>query len=318
MLIISFFLPSGPKDAVNSTDENNRTDIGSGFSLADSEENNSYGTADQSAAAGSSVVTDSSAAAGNPAVTDHSSSADQSPAADDSRTGKGHPDKTNKGSVGSGMRSNRKSDSKESDQSGKADTGKSGTYKGVFSSGKSRSSKKPKDKQGRVLGKDKYQTDPVPSGKPVPVEPKDVDVNQNKKYTCTFSIRCDSILDHISLFDQDKLSVLPKNGTVFAAGTVAFSEGESVFDLLKRVTRDKKIQLEFEHVPIYNSAHIEGIHNLYEFDCGALSGWTYRVNQWFPNYGCSRYQVKDGDVVEWLYTCNLGKDVGNHYSVING
>ena len=34
------------------------------------------------------------------------------------------------------------------------------------------------------------------------------------------------------------------------------------------------------------------------------------VNGWFPNYGCSRYQVQSGDVIEWLYTCDLGADVG--------
>lgn len=47
-----------------------------------------------------------------------------------------------------------------------------------------------------------------------------------------------------------------------------------------------------------------------EFSCGALSGWMYRVNGEFPNYGCSRYRLSDGDKIEWVYTCNLGKDVG--------
>ncbi len=36
----------------------------------------------------------------------------------------------------------------------------------------------------------------------------------------------------------------------------------------------------------------------------------YRVNGWFPNYGCSRYAVQAGDVIEWMYTCDLGSDVG--------
>ena len=27
-------------------------------------------------------------------------------------------------------------------------------------------------------------------------------------------------------------------------------------------------------------------------------------------YGFSRYQLAEGDVVEWRYTCDLGKDVG--------
>ena len=37
----------------------------------------------------------------------------------------------------------------------------------------------------------------------------------------------------------------------------------------------------------------------------------YSVNGWFPNYGCSRYQLKNGDVVEWCYTCDLGEDLGS-------
>ena len=30
----------------------------------------------------------------------------------------------------------------------------------------------------------------------------------------------------------------------------------------------------------------------------------------FPNYGCSKYVLQDGQVIEWLYTCDLGNDVG--------
>ena len=42
--------------------------------------------------------------------------------------------------------------------------------------------------------------------------------------------------------------------------------------------------------------------------------WMYKVNDWFPNYGCSRYQLQNGDVVEWEYTCELGKDIGGGYA----
>ena len=44
----------------------------------------------------------------------------------------------------------------------------------------------------------------------------------------------------------------------------------------------------------------------------------YNVNGWFPNYGCSRYMLKDGDKIEWVYTCDLGADVGGGYSAQNG
>ena len=171
---------------------------------------------------------------------------------------------------------------------------------------------KPEDSDDTIYtdGKDKYLTDPIPEGKPKPVEPEDQDVDKGKTYTCTFSIECSTILNNLDQLDPEKLEMVPSGGTILATTTVTFYEGESVFDVLQRVCKEKGIHLESSWTPIYNSAYIEGIHNLYEFDCGALSGWMYRVNGWYPNYGCSRYQLQDGDVVEWRYTCDLGNDVG--------
>ena len=163
---------------------------------------------------------------------------------------------------------------------------------------------------GQNKGKDKYETDPVPEGKPLPVEPEDQEVNKKKVYTCTFSIECSTILNNLKDLDPDKRELVPVGGVILAPTKVTFYEGESVFDVLQRVCKEKGIHLESSWTPIYNSAYIEGIHNLYEFDCGELSGWMYRVNGWYPNYGCSRYQLVDGEKVEFRYTCDLGKDVG--------
>jgi len=167
-----------------------------------------------------------------------------------------------------------------------------------------------------ATGKDKYLTDPVPDGKPIPVEPQDVTIG-SAAYTCTISISCATVLDNITLCDKDKVELIPADGWILKPVTVTFYEGESVFNLLQRVCKQQKIHMEFENTPIYNSAYIEGINNLYEFDVGALSGWMYSVNDWFPNYGCSRYALRDGDVICWLYTCNLGQDVGGGYAVGN-
>ena len=171
------------------------------------------------------------------------------------------------------------------------------------------------DDQVYTDGKDKYLTDPVPEGKPQPVEPEDVEVDKGAAYTCTFSIECSTILNNLDMLDPDKLEMVPSGGLILSKTTVTFYEGESVFDVLQRLCKEKGIHMEAEWTPIYNSAYVEGIHNLYEFDCGSLSGWMYKVNGWYPNYGSSRYQLKDGDVVEWRYTCDLGNDVGGGYAV---
>ena len=163
---------------------------------------------------------------------------------------------------------------------------------------------------GSVKTTDKYETDPIPEGKPMPVEPENQEVNKKKQYTCTFSIECSTILNNLDDLDPDKRELVPSNGVILAPTKVAFYEGESVFDVLQRVCKENNIHLESSWTPVYNSAYIEGINNLYEFDCGELSGWMFRVNGWYPNYGCSRYQLVDGEVVEWRYTCDHGRDVG--------
>lgn len=168
---------------------------------------------------------------------------------------------------------------------------------------------------GKSTTQDKYKTDPVPDGKPLPAEPEDQNVDTKKTYTCTFSIECSSILNHLDALDSDKLDIVPENGVILSSQTVTFHEGESVYDVLQRVCRENKIHMEASWTPMYNSAYIEGIANLYEFDCGSGSGWMYCVDGWYPNYGCSRYQLKQGERVEWRYTCNLGKDIGGANAV---
>ncbi len=163
---------------------------------------------------------------------------------------------------------------------------------------------------GSRTEQDKYKTDPVPSGKPEPVEPSDTPADDKKLLHCTVSIDCMTILDNLSELKPEKLDVLPSDGIILKTVSVEIYEGESVYDVLQRVCREYGIHLEASFTPAYNSAYVEGIGNLYEKDCGTLSGWTYLVNGWQPNYGCSRYALHDGDRVEWRYTCDLGADVG--------
>jgi hypothetical protein len=128
--------------------------------------------------------------------------------------------------------------------------------------------------------------------------------------TCTISISCHAVLSNLGRLDKAKLGIVPANGVILAAQTVSLTEGESAFDVLRRVTAQKQIHLEFVSTPLYNAAYIEGIGNLYEFDAGPLSGWMYRVNGWFPSYGASQYAVASGDVIEFVYSCDLGADIG--------
>ena len=165
---------------------------------------------------------------------------------------------------------------------------------------------------GNSGGQDQYHTDPVPEGRPEPVEPDNVEVDTDTSLTCTISISCATILDNMELCAENKRPLVPSDGVILPTTSVTFSEGESVYDVLQSVCRSYNIHMESSWTPLYNSAYIEGINNLYEFDVGEKSGWMYKVNGWFPNYGCSRYQVQNGDTICFVYTCDLGADVGDN------
>lgn len=132
-------------------------------------------------------------------------------------------------------------------------------------------------------------------------------------HTCTISIECSTILDNMDDLKKSKKDFVPSDGWILYASEVEYTPGETVYDVLYRVCRETDIHMEASYTPAYSSYYVEGINQLYEFDCGSLSGWMYSVNGWFPNYGCSKYEVSDGDVIEWKYTCDLGRDVGDQY-----
>ena len=163
-----------------------------------------------------------------------------------------------------------------------------------------------------VPAQDKYLTDQTPDGKPKPVEPQDM-TQGGDSFTVTLTVRCDTILNNMTRLNKEKHELVSKNGVIFPETPVIAYEGESVFNILQRTMKQAKIHMTFRNTPIYNSAYIEAINNLYEFDAGDLSGWMYCVNGWYPNYGCSRYQLQPGDVIEWHYTCDLGRDLGQEW-----
>lgn len=126
---------------------------------------------------------------------------------------------------------------------------------------------------------------------------------------CTISISCTTVLSHMDDLKAGKESIVPENGWMLGTVSVELQEGDTVFDVLQRVTRQYGIALEFSMSPIYNTAYIEGIGNLYERDCGTGSGWLYSVNGSFPSVGCSDYTLSDGDSIAWCYTCEMGADL---------
>lgn len=145
-----------------------------------------------------------------------------------------------------------------------------------------------------------------------PIEGNRLVENEGTENLCTITIRCDTVFDNLDSLEEAKAPYVPKDGEILPVTTVEFYEGETVFEVLNRVCEAADLQIEYSWTPLYDSYYIEGINHLYEFDCGPESGWMYKVDGWFPNYGCSAYALKGGDEIVWCYTCvGLGEDVGD-------
>ena len=156
---------------------------------------------------------------------------------------------------------------------------------------------------------DLVSTDTASPLVPVP----DNEAASDGSFTVTLSVRVDTILDNMHLLSEEKHHLVPADGVIFPPTVVRVYEGESVFNVLQREMRRAGIHMAFRNTPVFDSAYVMGINNLYEFDVGRLSGWMYRVNGWFPNFGSSRYILSPGDVIEWVYTVDLGRDVGEYW-----
>lgn len=153
--------------------------------------------------------------------------------------------------------------------------------------------------------------------KTVPIPENRLVTDENTENLCTITIRCDTVFDNADALEEAKAPYLPEDGEILPVTTVEFTEGETVFEVLNRVCEAADIQLEYSWTPLYDSYYVEGINHLYEFDCGFESGWMYKVNGWFPNYGCSAYELQGGEDIVWCYTCTgLGTDVGAEREVM--
>ena len=103
--------------------------------------------------------------------------------------------------------------------------------------------------------------------------------------------------------------VISKNEVPLQPTEMEIKDYDTVLQALISITMEKAIHMDYRggQGP---TAYVQGMGNVYEFDRGQGSGWMYRVNGIFPDRGAGVVPLLDGDRVEWLYTTNLGEDLG--------
>ena len=136
--------------------------------------------------------------------------------------------------------------------------------------------------------------DPTPAPDPAPAA------------SVSLYISCATVLNNMDKCSDGVKDIIPADGVILSA-TVTITEGESVMSVLKRACGDAGI-------PVSSSSnYVRGINGLFEKNVGRSSGWMYCVGGTFPSYGADSYTLSGGENIQWLYTCNMGADVGNTY-----
>lgn len=118
--------------------------------------------------------------------------------------------------------------------------------------------------------------------------------------TVAMSIRCDTVAGKGAKH-------IPADGVILKETAFTLGKGETAYDILVEASRTYSIHTEASGAP--GMKYVTGIAQLYEYDFGDLSGWIYFVNGQSHSVGCDQYELKDGDVIEWRYSCELGQDL---------
>ena len=121
--------------------------------------------------------------------------------------------------------------------------------------------------------------------------------------TCTVTVECKSILDHMDDLKEGHEEFVPDDGYIIKDYTYKAKKGYTAYDALKSACKKSDIKLTAKSTSY--GIYISGINNLDEFDCGKQSGWIYSVNGIMPNTTCGNVSVDDGDSIVFTYVCTF-------------
>ena len=121
---------------------------------------------------------------------------------------------------------------------------------------------------------------------------------------------------------EDNISYPNALGTIISSTQVPFKEGDTVADVTLRFLDAKEFTYQYTgntkegfYLSSIGDFEHKGIEydSFGEFDAGSGSGWMITLNKTFIKYGASEFEVANGDVIKWQYTCQLGADIGDDF-----
>jgi hypothetical protein len=121
---------------------------------------------------------------------------------------------------------------------------------------------------------------------------------QVKSKSVTISVNC-------AIAAQNELPGAPEDGWIITERTVLIDDGDTVFDILKKVCDEEKVLLMTRKAG--NAVFVSAIGGITAVN--AKSGWMFSVNDEFPMTSASAFKLDDQDVIKWQYTMDSGNDL---------
>lgn len=110
-----------------------------------------------------------------------------------------------------------------------------------------------------------------------------------------------------AVLPQNIKDVLQNDGMLIKNATLTVAKGTAVSGIFE-LLRVYDIAVVSEQGPV--GTFVTSIQGLENGTCGASSGWLFRINGEFPSEGVDSVELHDGDVVEWVFSCDGGADAG--------
>ena len=164
------------------------------------------------------------------------------------------------------------------------------------------------------------------------VKPKATTGNGNNREETEFGLKKSQIAGYVYIGFEDRgirvkgetgLKYPVALGTIIPQTKVPFQSGENIAQVTIRLLEELGMGYTYSGTLTSNFylASIKNftVNNTYydqmgEFDAGTGSGWMITLNDWFIDKSTAAFRVSDGDVIQWKYTCQVGKDIGDTYS----
>lgn len=127
----------------------------------------------------------------------------------------------------------------------------------------------------------------------------------------TVSIHVKPIFDHEEELKDNKKEYVPDDGMVLTSEMVNFEEGDTIMNVLKKAAKQQNVVIDFEAgaQSSTGSSFIKGINQIYNGDCGAMSGWMYKVNGEWAEVPADQMKAEKQQNIEWVFICDYEIDI---------